>query len=947
MDDDAYNTPANNCIPRIVMNCALRTDNLNVCHVNIQSLCARQLSKLNEFIMCFHNSKIDIICLSETWLSADIPDSLIEVDGYHIARNDRIYSRGGGVCVYYKKFLKCNLLSASKILDGDGNMSRTEYMFLEIVHNSDKFLLGVCYNPPRVDCSEILFDKLCDFSMNYQNILLLGDFNTNLNRTDSKSERFKNCLDFYGLKCINSINTHFYAGGSSLIDLCLTNNPGFVENLNQVSAPGFSKHDILFSSIKISRSETETISSFRDYRNLNLSSLQDSFARINWDHLYSITDSDMAVNFLNGHLSYLFNSFVPIKIKRNKRNPWFTSDISHAILERNIAYRLWISNRTTYNQNQFKRLRNRVTHLINIAKIRYVSGNLASTNSSKHLWKKLKNINACNNPRRTEQFDNSNDEINEYFSSHFTADQELPPIPPENEYGFHFTQISDNDIIVAINSVKSEAVGLDEIPLKFIKLLFPLICPVLRYIFNLIISSSKFPQAWKSSKVIPIQKKGKHNNLANLRPISILCALSKAFERLLKNQIQSHIETCNLLHQFQSGFRRGHSTTSAFLKVHDDIHAVIDRKGVGFLILIDFSKAFDKVSHTKLLKKLSSKFFFSRSAVNLVHSYLSMRTQTVFANGTISRSIPIMSGVPQGSILGPLLFSCFINDLPSVLKHCKVHMFADDVQLYLAVEGLPVSVMSELLNSDLNRIYQWSVNNLLPINASKTNVMRISRTVNNGILPTLYLNAERLEYIEKVSNLGFIVQNNFEWDNHINGQCSKIFGGLRLLKLSSSMLPTSIKLQLFKSLLLPHFMYGDVFLLNASARAINRLRIALNCCVRYVFNLSRFSSVSHLQQMLLGCPFYQFIRLRTCLTLFKIIHFQSPSYLFQKLTAFQSSRNRNFVIPRYNSSHYANTLFVRGISFWNQLPTEIKNISCVSGFQRECVKWINRRNQQN
>lgn len=134
---------------------------------------------------------------------------------------------------------------------------------------------------------------------------------------------------------------------------------------------------------------------------------------------------------------------------------------------------------------------------------------------------------------------------------------------------------------------------MDEIPLRFIKLLFPSICPIIHYIFNLIVSSSKFPQAWKHSKIIPIKKKAKTLNLENLRPISILCGLSKVFERILKYQIQEHIENFDLMHTFQSGFRRGHSTTSAFLKVHNDILSVIDRKGVAFLFLLDFSKAFD------------------------------------------------------------------------------------------------------------------------------------------------------------------------------------------------------------------------------------------------------------------------------------------------------------------------------------------------------------------
>ena len=141
-----------------------------------------------------------------------------------------------------------------------------------------------------------------------------------------------------------------------------------------------------------------------------------------------------------------------------------------------------------------------------------------------------------------------------------------------------------------------------------------------------------------------------------------------------------------------------------------------------------------------------------------------------------------------------------------------------------------------------------------------------------------------------------MVQNDFNWESHISSQCAKIYNGLRVLKLSSSTLSTAIKLKLFKALILPHFLYGDVFLLNASASALERLRIALNCCVRFVFGLSRFSRVSHLQQELIGCRFHDFFKLRSCLMLFKIINTSSPPYLREKIHSLQSSRTRSFLL---------------------------------------------------
>lgn len=430
----------------------------------------------------------------------------------------------------------------------------------------------------------------------------------------------------------------------------------------------------------------------------------------------------------------------------------------------------------------------------------------------------------------------------------------------------------------------------------------------------------------------------------NLRPISILCGLSKVFEKILKGQIHQFVESFNLLSDNQSGFRPAHSTTTAILKVTDDILKTIDKKGMAFLLLIDFSKAFDRVSHAKLINKLTTQFYFSQNASNLIRSYLSGRAQVVHINNTVSRPISILSGVPQGSILGPLLFSMFINDLPSILKHCSILMFADDVQLYLGSTELSIDALAQLINEDLNSLLSWSQQNFLPINADKTKVMLLSRSRFDFDLPRIYLGQDTIEYVTEAVLLGFVIQQNLEWDSHVNSQCNKIYMGLRQLRLTSSMLNYQTKMQLFKSLILPHFMYGAEILLNASARSLDRLRVALNCCVRYVFNLNRYSRVTHLQPLLLGCPFYEFAKLRSCLLLNKIVSRSSPTYLFEKLQRFQSPRTRNFVIPNYNTSHYGNTLFVRGIAYWNQLPNELKNIDSVNVFRRDCIAWFNRRN---
>ena len=196
------------------------------------------------------------------------------MDGYKLLRNDRLYSRGGGICLYYKNYLKCKVLLASDLSSvGTDNNDCTEYLIVEVRYRDEKFLLGVFYSPPRSDCSEKLHQILSEMFLQYTNVVLVGDFNTDLTKRNAKTSRFYSVLDNFGINCVNQYPTHFYSDGCSLIDLLLTNNSDFVLNFNQVSSPGFSKHDIIFSSINISR-HAKLNANIRDYNRINLPNLQ-------------------------------------------------------------------------------------------------------------------------------------------------------------------------------------------------------------------------------------------------------------------------------------------------------------------------------------------------------------------------------------------------------------------------------------------------------------------------------------------------------------------------------------------------------------------------------------------------------------------------------------------------------------------------------------------------
>lgn len=917
---------------------AARAGDLRFCHLNPGSA----KKNIDEIRIFFDGGGMDVICVSESWFKSQHLEKHVGIPGYKLFRADRARRRGGGVAIYVRKDLK------SKILSQSLGESLADFLVLEITFHGQKIMIGTIYNPPRVNGLPIFFPALANLVPMYRHCILLGDFNIDLLVTNRETTEFRSKLDDLALSIISSEPTHFQST-PTLIDLCITNNPDLIQMFSQISLPGIpTDHDLIYGFYHVCDAvesvETTSPKFYRDFNAVNIENLLRDVAMWDFRQIFFMPDPNDQVHYFNAIIISLFQAHVPLKIfyPKDEANPWLNFEIASAMTERDIAYRIWSNDkRNDAKKEHLKMLRKTVRSLVRSAKRRAQVGRLDPSLPSKKLWRNLDEVGVRESVDKDIIF--SADELSEYYASLGAQSSQINDI---SDYGpqpagetFSFQNVTDEEVVKAVSGVKSNAIGLDGISLKFLKLLLPAITPCITHIFNTILTTSTFPKAWKVSKVLPIPKKKNPSELSDYRPISILPSLSKAIELLMRDQIVQFLDRHKLLNEFQSGFRPAHGTTTALLKISDDLQKARERKLVSILLLLDFSKAFDSIIHSLLCAKLSDLYRFGVSAVKLVKSYLSERFQAVCVGEVLSEMIPLLRGVAQGSVLGPLLFSLFINDLPASVRFCNHHLYADDVQLYLSCDSTKVNDGIRRVNEDLESVFQWAFENGLTLNPQKSQAIVLNYAFIEN-LPPIILNGTRVPYCEKVTNLGLIINQDLTWTNQVNQVIKRVYGALSRLWTTANLIPTEIRRRLIMSLVLPLFLHCDVIFSKAQDGLKERLKLAFNSCARYVYNIQRSESISGPVSRVLGMSFEKYLSFRICCQMHRIISTQCPQYLYQKLHVGHSTRLAVLHPPRHTLTSTANSFFVRGVTLWNLLPVSIRGERRDGAFRTSCRAFI-------
>ena len=477
--------------------------------------------------------------------------------------------------------------------------------------------------------------------------------------------------------------------------------------------------------------------------------------------------------------------------------------------------------------------------------------------------------------------------------------------------------------------------------------------PFISHVVNSSLSSATFPRSMGCALITPILKKPSldRNDLANYRPVSNISFISKIIEKVVSNQLKDYLCQNNLIEMYQSAYVANRSTETALLKVRSDILNAVDRREVVFLVMLDLSAAFDTIDHDMLLRHLEGGFGISGKALQWIKSYLESRMYQVQIDGVYSDKCNLDTGVPQGSVLGPLGFILYISPIGNIIrKHgLDFHVFADDTQIYDSCDpSVPEACQTSLSKLELciTELSNWMSVNKLKLNHGKTEFFIAGTTQGLNKLPpvTLKVGDDMIQPSSSVRNLGIIFDNHMSMTKHVNSLISSVNFHLRNIRRIAKYLDQDTKHHVIRCLILSRLDYGNALLYGASAKDLDRLQSLQNKAAKLIFSAGRRDSPSPLINKLHWLPIRERVKFKICMYVFKCLHGIAPDYL----SDFLSHRTKSITGPITRSSLDTSLLtahmgknrigdksfYVSAPLLWNSLPRNIREACTLPSFKK-------------
>ena len=823
-------------------------------------------------LLATSNKKFDIIGITETGFknTTNVSD-LYNLEGFsHVDCNTD--SNKGGVRLYVSK--KYDYKTRPDLQIYRSTLLESTFVELSSNNNKENVIIGCIYKHPSMEIEEFNDDYLKKTleKVTYENkkMFMLGDFNIDLMNFESCT----NCNDFLDLTSSNSLlplilkPTRITPQSKTLIDNIFTNvlKPHTSGNLTCSISDHLPQFTIIELTSKKYQKESE-VKYKRSYKNFDEEEFILDFLDKEWEELLQLENNDpnLSTSTLIETTLKTFDTHAPLKKQKQQqkfinKKPWVTTAILVSIKKKQLLYKQFIKERQKDKKHglheKFKKYRNALVKLIRSSKENHYKTYFQDyKNNIKLAWKGIKEL-ICTKPSNNDKVKllRINDEdvsdtlkIADTFNNYFGTIAESTKnkivdskrsytdfLKNPNPKSMFLKPTTATEVGKIISSLEnSKATGPASIPTNILKLLSPTLSPMISKIINISFSTGIFPDCLKFADIIPVLKKGSKLLVENYRPISLLSNIGKIFEKTIHSRLSSFLEKNELLYKFQFGFRKKHNTNHALIHITETVKDALDNRKIACGVFVDLQKAFDTVEHSILLKKLDY-YGIRGTENNLLQTYLQNRHHRVKISNSKSQNTLIKHGVPQGSVLGPLLFLIYINDLHTAINHSKVFHFADDTSLIYPSTSL--KTINKHVNHDLSLLSNWLRANKISLNVKKTEII-LFRSKKKAIINkklNFRLSGEKITPTNSVKYLGIIMDEHLTWEKHIKTILPKLSRAIGAMAKIRHYVPAQTVKSIYHAIFNSHILYGAQIWSHATENLLHKINMLQNKAIRII-----------------------------------------------------------------------------------------------------------------
>jgi len=733
---------------------------------------------------------------------------------------------------------------------------------------------------------------------------------------------------------------------NNTLDIFASNRPDLVEKC--VPIPGISDHEAIYGEIYLAaKIQIPTRRTIYLWHKADFTEIRQYITEFNLSFLNSFsTSSD--VNLLwetVRDMCYRCLQMIPSKLSTGRyRKPWITTTTRRLVRKKQRLYnharqtgspRDWTRYYDCKRETQRECRRAHNDYVLKMV-------NSGQKTCSKQFWSYIKSqrneqtgIPALQVDGRVYDDDLSKAEsLNNYFSSVFTQEGNSPlPHLPDTDYpSIDPIEVSIEGVSMILQSLDPcKACGPDNIPTRFLKETAAELAPSLTLLYQASINQGIVPSEWKKAKVVPVYKKGGRSLVSNYRPISLTCVLCKTLEHIISSSIYGHLNRHKILCNEQHGFRQHRSCETQLVATINDLAVALNKGTQVDVILLDLAKAFDTVPHNRLVHKLST-YGINGHLLQWIKSFLMSRSQQVTVNGQLSSTTQVISGVPQGSVLGPLLFICYVNDMPEEIKS-TLKLYADDALLYREIHS-PED--SKILQEDINTLQKWAERWMMKFNPVKCEHLRVTNK-SSPIVTQYFINGIKICQVPQAKYLGVHIDETLSWNSHVDFVCNKANNVRAFLQRNLRQCPLSVKERCYLSLVRPILEYACVVWSPYTQINIDKLEKVQRRAARFVCNdFSMYSSVTNMLNRMHWTTLETRRANLRLIMMFKIVNnlveINAGTSLIRNNLPTRGHSNRfNQPFTRVNSFKYS--FYPDAIKLWNKLPDDIINCGSLQRFK--------------